>query len=104
MYPSAPICTFVRPAATAWLPAVVNAGQLNCSTPEPGWPLATYTVPCTVVVVNCCAPAPALIAMHATHATHKHAAATGLLIASFISYGFLGCGSIEGSFCPRIYG
>ena len=58
MYPSGPIVTFVRPAATAWLLAVVNAGQLNCSVPEPGNPLARYTVPCTVVVVNPCAVAP----------------------------------------------
>src|ERR1700722_6600643 len=45
------------PAATAWLAAVVNDGQLMCTEPAPGWPLARYTVPCTVVVVIPCAAA-----------------------------------------------
>jgi hypothetical protein len=36
---------------------VENAGQLSCSVPEPGFPFAMYTVPCTVVVLIVCVAA-----------------------------------------------
>ena len=49
--------TLIEPAATARLFEVANAGQLNCSVPEPGVPFARYTVPCTVVVLIVCAAA-----------------------------------------------
>src|SRR5580658_6145356 len=80
MKPSDAIVTVVRPAATSWLPAVVNAGQLSRTVPAPGDPLARYTVPWTVVVVTDCALA-GVVAPSSDSISHFAAV---LMVVSFI--------------------